>query len=92
MLTFGLAGLGLCVIAWLIVRGGSLPTGLGYLGYITGALLIVVYLARLLVLDATSPLVLVPALVVGFLASPIWYVWLGLSLLRNQTASAGRYP
>jgi hypothetical protein len=90
MLTFGLAGLGLWVVAWLIVRGRRLPTGLGYLGYVTGALLIVVYLARLMVLDATSPVVLVPALLAGFLASPIWYVWLGVSLWRNLTALAGR--
>ena len=91
MLTFGLAGLGLWVVAWLVVRGSRLPTGLGYFGYVTGALLIVVYLARLLILDPTSPLVLVPALLAGFVASPIWYVWLGLSLWRNRTGSAGRH-
>ena len=76
---------------WLVVRGSRLPTGLGYFGYVTGALLIVVYLARLLILDPTSPLVLVPALLAGFVASPIWCVWLGLSLWRNRTGSAGRH-
>jgi uncharacterized membrane protein HdeD (DUF308 family) len=82
LLTFGVAGLGMLIVAWLIVRGGSLPIRLGYLGYLTGALLVVIYLARLVILDATSPLVLVPALVTGFLASPAWYIWLGLSLRR----------
>jgi hypothetical protein len=91
MLTFGLVGLGLWVVAWLVVRGKRLPTGLGYLGYVTGALLIVVYAARLIVVDVTSPVVLVPALLAGFLASPIWYVWLGLSLWRNVTPSAGSH-
>ena len=82
MLTFGVAGLALWVIAWLILRGGQFPRALGYLGYLTAVLLIVIYLARLIVLDATSPLVLAPALVTGFIASPVWYIWLGATLWR----------
>src|SRR5438105_3849943 len=78
LLTFGVAGLGLLVVAWLVLKGGQFPRGLGYLGYVTAALLMLIYLARLIVLDATSPLVLVPALLTGFLASPAWYIWLGL--------------
>jgi hypothetical protein len=83
MLTFGVAGLGLWVVSWLMLRGSQFPRGLAYLGYVTAVLLIVIYLARLIVLDASSPLVLVPALLAGFVASPVWYVWLGLSLWRN---------
>ena len=83
LLTFGVAGLALWVVAWLILRGGRFPRGLGYLGYLTAALLIILYLARLIVLDATSPLVLAPALIAGFVASPVWYVWLGANLWRS---------
>lgn len=83
MLTFGVAGLGMWVIAWLIVRGGQLPRGLGYLGYLLAALLIVIYLARLIVLDASSPLVLAPAALTGFIVNPMWYVWLGRVLVRQ---------
>jgi hypothetical protein len=86
MLTFGVAGLGLWVIAWLILRGGPFSKWLGYLGYLTAALLIIIYLARLIVLDATSPLVLVPALLAGFIASPVWYVWMGVSLWKGARA------
>jgi hypothetical protein len=83
MLTFGVAGLGALVTAWLIVRGGQLPRGLGYLGYVLAVLQILLYLARLIVLDATSFLVLGPALLAGFIVSPAWYVWLGAVLWRR---------
>jgi hypothetical protein len=86
MLTFGVAGLGLWVIAWLILRGTQFPKALGYLGYLTAALLIAVYLARLIVLDATSLLVVGPALLLGFVASPAWYIWMGVSLWRGARA------
>jgi hypothetical protein len=33
---------------------------------------IVPYLGRLIVLDAASPIIVVPALVAGFIATPIW--------------------
>jgi hypothetical protein len=84
LLTFGVAGIALFVASWLIVRGGRLPRGLGYLGYGSAVLLLALYLGRLIVLDPTSPLILVPALLSGFLANPIFYVWLGLALLRGR--------
>jgi len=82
LLTFGVAGLGLWVVSWLIVRGGQFPKNLGYLGYVGAVLLMLLYLARLIVLDATSLMVVVPALLTGFVVNPIFYIWLGLSLRR----------
>jgi hypothetical protein len=79
------AGLALFVISWLIVSSGRLPRGLGYLGYLSALLLIILYLGRLIVLSATSPIVLGPALLNGFIVSPIWYLWLGLTMLRRET-------
>jgi hypothetical protein len=49
-------------------------------------LLVVLYLGRLIVLNPTSLLILVPALLIGFLVNPIFYLWLGLALLRRQGA------
>lgn len=83
LLTFGLAGLGLLVVSWLIVRSDLFPRGLGYLGFASALLLIVLYLGRLIVLSATSPIILVPAIVNGFLLNPLWYVWLGVVLVRG---------
>jgi len=84
LLTFGLAGVALFVISWLILKGGRLPKGLGYLGYLSGLLLIVLYLGRLIILSSASPVILVPAVLNGFLVNPIWYVWLGVALWLPQ--------
>jgi hypothetical protein len=86
LLTFGVAGISLWIAAWLMLRGARFPAWLGYLGYLTAALLIVVYLARLIVLDAASPLVLLPAAALGFVASPAFYIGLGVSLWRGARA------
>lgn len=84
LLTFGVAGIALFVIARLIGRGGEFPRGLGYLAYASAVLLLALYLGRLIVLDPTNPLILVPALLNGFLINPAFYLWLGLTLLRGH--------
>jgi hypothetical protein len=86
LLTFGVAGIALFVVAWLITRGGQFPKGLGYLGYVSAVLLVALYLGRLIVLDPTSPVILLPALLNGFLVNPIFYLWLGLALLRSRSS------
>ena len=83
LLTFGVAGIALFVVAWLIGHGGEFPRGLGYLAYASAALLLALYLGRLIVLDPTNPAILVPALLNGFLINPAFYLWLGLALLRE---------
>ena len=86
LLTFGVAGIALFVVGWLIGRGRRLfPRGLGYLAYVSAVLLLALYLGRLIVLDPTNPLILVPALLNGFLINPIFYLWLGLALLRGRS-------
>ncbi len=89
MLTFGVAGIALFVVAWLIGRGGRFPRGLGYLAYVSSVLLVALYLGRLIVLDPTNPVILVPALLSGFLIYPIFYLWLGLALLRRRSTYRG---
>ena len=83
-LTFGVAGLALLAASWLVSRTRDFPVALAYLGYALGLLMFVTWLARLVVLDATSPLVLLPAALTGFIANPAWYIWLGLVLLRQR--------
>jgi hypothetical protein len=86
LLTFGVAGAAMFVVAWLIGRGGQFPKGVGYLGYASAVLLVALYLGRLIVFDPTNPLILVPALLSGFVINPIFYLWLGLALLRGRSS------
>jgi hypothetical protein len=90
LLTFGVAGAALFIASWLIGRGGWFPRGLGYLGYVSAILLLALYLGRLIVLDPTSPVILIPALLNGFLVNPIFYLWLGLALWRGQNSQDDR--
>jgi hypothetical protein len=85
-LTFGVAGIALFVVSWLIGRGGGLPRGLGYFGYLSAVLLVALYLGRLILLDPTNPAILAPALLNGFLVNPAFYLWLALALLRQRTS------
>jgi len=87
LLTFGVAGLGLFILSWLMTQGMRFPRGLAYLGYLSSILMIILYLGRLIILQATNLAIVIPALLEGFIVNPLWYVWLGLTLIRNQGPS-----
>jgi hypothetical protein len=78
--TFALTGLALLLFSSLAGRARDLPGWVGSMGMVLGVMLVLTFLARLIVLDATSPLVLLPALVSGLL-SPIFFLLLGAWLL-----------
>ena len=80
LLSFAVSGIALSIIAWLIWFGRQLPIGLAYLGGVSAILLVIIYLGRLLVLDPTNPVILIPALLNGFLVNPAWYIWVGGAL------------
>lgn len=82
LLTFAVTGISFLVLAWLMGRSAVFSRGLQLLGYLAGALLVIIYLARLVVLDPTNPILLAPVLVSGFVVIPIWNIWLGLALGR----------
>ena len=83
LLTFGVAGLGLFVLSWLATQDLSFPKGLGYLGYLSALLMVVLYLGRLIILEATNLVIVVPALVEGFMVNPLWYLWLGRYFIKR---------
>ncbi len=83
LLTFGLSGLGLLVLTWQSRRSATLPGNLAALGVTVRALLIVVYLGRLIILTPTNLLVAIPAAATGLILSPLFYIWLGMELRRR---------
>lgn len=84
LLSFGVAGLALVILGLVVAREPRAPRGLGVLALVNGAVLIALYVARLVVLDPASPLVLVPALLAGFVLNPAWYIGLALWFFRSQ--------
>lgn len=86
LLTFGFTGVGLFIFAWMMTQVRSFPKNLGYLGLLSAILFVVIYLGRLIVLDPSNALLLVPVLLNGFIVSPIFYFWLGMSL-RSGSAT-----
>jgi hypothetical protein len=86
-LTFGVAGLGLFLFSWLMTQEMRFPSGLAYLGYLSALLMVILYLGRLIILQATSLAIVIPALLEGFIVNPLWYIWLGRTLMRDQGSS-----
>jgi hypothetical protein len=84
LLTFGVMGLGFFLFSWLMTQEMRFPNGLAYLGYLSAVLMIILYLGRLIILQATNLVIVVPALLEGFIVNPLWYVWLGLTLTRTS--------
>ena len=82
LLTFGLTGFGILKISYLMGKDKSFPEGLSYLGLLSGVLLIMIYLARLIILDPANPLLAYPILVEGFIVGPLWYLWLGVACAK----------
>jgi hypothetical protein len=83
LLTFGVAGLGLFLLSWLVSQDKSFPKTFAYLGYLSAILMILLYLGRLIILQATNLAIVVPALLEGFIVNPLWYLWLGRYFLKR---------
>lgn len=62
---------------------------MGYLTYLLAILLVVLYLARLIILSATNPVIAVTGALSGFIVNPLWYVWLGMALLAGRKKTTG---
>lgn len=78
--TFGFAGIGLILFGWLMGQGKTFPARLAQLGILAGVLSVVIYLARLIILNPMNPVILVVAAVTGLIVNPAFFIWLGLRL------------
>ena len=88
LLTFGMTAIAIATFATLILRGSTFPRRLGSVGLVDAILLVVLYVGRLTVLNPKSPVLLVAALLVGFIVNPAWFIWLGIELRRPTAARA----
>ncbi len=86
LMTFGVTAIGVFVLSWLILRGGALPRGLGYLGMASAVLSAILYAGRLVVVNPKAPGMLLVAVLAGFIVTPAWFVWLGTQLLGGAAA------
>jgi hypothetical protein len=82
-LTFAVTGLAAIILSALIIRSGVLPRSAGYLGLLSGVLLVLLYAAYLTILNALNPIVLLLVLTSG-VVQPLWYLWIGRLLLQNE--------
>jgi hypothetical protein len=87
-LTFGAAGLALFVAGFLMSQHTRFRPTFRGLTYVLATLLIIVYLGRLIILAPSSPLLLIPAAITGFIVNPLWYIWLGVELRAGQAYAA----
>lgn len=88
LMSFGVAGIVLFAVSWLMRKSDQFPKGLSLLGYLSALLLIILYLGRLIILNPAHPVILLSAILNGFLVNPLWYVWLGIRLLRGREIGA----
>jgi hypothetical protein len=85
ILRYGVAGLALLLIGWLILRGGAFPRWVGLLAYAGGAVLVFIYVGRLY--DFITPetkATLIPPFVFGFVLYPALYLGIGLRLWQGR--------
>jgi hypothetical protein len=84
LMTFGAAAVTVALWSWLILRGRAWDRRLASLGYLSAVLLLIIYLGRLIALDPENPILLLPALVEGFVVNPAWFAWVGRSFARES--------
>jgi hypothetical protein len=84
LMTFGVAAVTVALWSWLILRAREWDRRLASLGYLSAVLLLVIYLGRLIALDPSNPILLLPALVEGFVVNPAWFAWVGRSFARES--------
>jgi len=85
--TFALTGIAVLIASFLVLRGAPLPRGLAWLGLVAGALLVFVYVGRLVILNPHDTALHTAAVISGFVVNPVWFLWLGWELWRGRATT-----
>jgi hypothetical protein len=83
LLTFGATAVALALFALLMRARPEFPARLRSLGFVLAVLMLLLYLGRLIILDAENPFLLGTAAITGLIVSPLWFAWLGIALRRS---------
>jgi hypothetical protein len=89
LLTFGAFALAFALFGWLMAETPPFPRLLARLAFVLAVFLLVLYLARLIVVDSDDPVVAVPAVITGLGLYPLWYGWLALVFWRGGGEARG---
>ena len=82
---FGLIGISLLIVGWLIVKSGSFTKRLGYLAEVGGTLLILTFVGRTTgLIDTSNELTTLPPILYGVVVHPVLYIWLGRHLRKDH--------
>lgn len=81
VMTFGLTGIWFLIVSILMLRTAGMPTLLAVLGFVAVADLEVGFLASL---AGIAPLVTLTAIVAGAVGGPLFWLWLGIVLLKKS--------
>jgi len=85
-LAFGVVGVWAIVTSMLALRANTLPRLIAYLGFAVGVLYLFVVAGNV---THTETLIAVAAGVGGVIVAPIWFVGIGLALLRGRALRVG---
>jgi hypothetical protein len=87
--TFLVVGVVAFLFSWLILSTNALPRPLGYVGIFNAFILVVLYFASA---GGLQRLILISGGLTSVIVGPIWWIWLGLALLRAPEPAATQSP
>jgi hypothetical protein len=83
--TFGVVGVGAFLWGWLIVRTGSLPRTLGYVGILNAVLLVVLFFATIV---GSQIIILISGGLTLVIVGPVWWIWVGRALANQKLVTS----
>jgi hypothetical protein len=84
LFAFLVTGIATFVFSYLIEQNRKFPQALGYLGMLNGVVLVILYFATA---NQIQTLILVSGGLTSVILGPIWWIWLGLVLVRQASNS-----
>lgn len=87
--TFGTVGLVAALFSWQILRTRALSRSLGYIGLFNAFLLVVLYAATAANLQ---PLILLSGGLTALFVGPVWWIWVGIQLMRSTRQLQSQPP